>query len=186
LNVFCLVCALCGTLFADKIGRRQNALTSTILLTIFLYLVGALTKLYGTSGYKPGVYGTVACIFLFMGSYSFGWTPLLYLYPPEVLNYPIRANGLGVNTVGIYGFGLMMVFAMPFALESLGWKTYLMNASWNVALILFIYFYWVETQGKSLEEIDEIFEGVKHSSVPDLKDIEKEGIAVSEVEETKD
>lgn len=52
--------------------------------------------MYGTSTNASGVYGTVAAIFLFQGAYSFGWTPLLYLYPPEVLHYPIRANGMGV------------------------------------------------------------------------------------------
>lgn len=40
------------------------------------------------------VYGDVAVMFLFQGFYSIGWTPLLTLYPPEVLNYSIRANGV--------------------------------------------------------------------------------------------
>ena len=60
---------------------------------------------YGTSGNVHGVYGTVAAIFLFQGAYSFGWTPMTVLYPPEVLNYSIRSNGMGVyiavsNAVG--------------------------------------------------------------------------------------
>jgi hypothetical protein len=29
--------------------------------------------------------------------------------------------------------------------------------------------FWVETKGRSLEEIDAIFEGEKHSSVPDVE-----------------
>lgn len=32
-------------------------------------------------------------------------------------------------------------------------------------------YYWVETKGKTLEEIDAIFEGEKHSSVPDVEDV---------------
>lgn len=32
-------------------------------------------------------------------------------------------------------------------------------------------YFWVETKGKTLEEIDAIFEGHKHSSVPDVEDI---------------
>lgn len=31
--------------------------------------------------------------------------------------------------------------------------------------------YWVETKGKTLEEIDAIFEGEKHSSVPDVAEV---------------
>lgn len=32
-------------------------------------------------------------------------------------------------------------------------------------------YYWVETKGKTLEEIDAIFEGEKHSDVPDVEAI---------------
>lgn len=31
--------------------------------------------------------------------------------------------------------------------------------------------YWVETKGRTLEEIDAIFEGHKHSSVPDVENV---------------
>ena len=47
---------------------------------------------------KGLVYGDVAVMFLFQGFYSIAWTPLLYLYPPEVMNYAIRANGLAFSS----------------------------------------------------------------------------------------
>lgn len=148
-------------------------MVSTVLLTIFLFLIGAFTKIYGDSDNTAGIYGTVACIFLFMGSYSFGWTPLAFLYPPEVLNYSTRAVGLGINTAAMYGFGCLMVFTLPYALAAIGWKTYMINGAWNFVLIIFIYFFWVETRGKTLEEIDELFEGTKHSDVPNIRVVEQ-------------
>jgi hypothetical protein len=33
--------------------------------------------------------------------------------------------------------------------------------------------YWVETKGRTLEEIDAIFEGEKHSTVPDVEAVRK-------------
>ncbi|CAD6447398.1 26570adc-fcd2-46a6-9a65-d6da9bd97b33 [Sclerotinia trifoliorum] len=171
LNAWCLCCALFGTYYADILGRRAAAIISTSLLTIFLFIVGALTKVYGTSKNKSGVYGTVAAIFLFQGAYSFGWTPLLYLYPPEVLNYSIRANGMGLFTFVLNGVALLIVFSFPFAQEAMGWKIYMMNGAWDVLEVGLIWKYWVETRGKTLEEIDEMFEGIKHSDVPDLKDV---------------
>lgn len=117
------------------------------------------------------MYGTVAAIFLFQGAYSFGWTPLLYLYPPEVLNYPIRANGMGLFTFVLNGVALLIVFSFPFAQEAMGWKIYMMNGAWDVLEVGLIWKYWVETKGKTLEEIDELFEGTKHSDAPDLERI---------------
>lgn len=50
------------------------------------------------------VYGDVAVMFLFQGFYSIAWTPLLTLYPPEVMDYPIRANGYAFSSFALNGF----------------------------------------------------------------------------------
>ena len=171
LNAWCLVCSVLGTWSVDRWGRKPTAIVCTAMLTVFLFAVGALTAVYGTSSSASGVYGTVAAIFLFQGAYSFGWTPLLYLYPPEVLNYPIRANGMGVFQFVANGVALLIVFTMPIALENIGWKTYMINGAWDVLMVGLIAYFWVETKGKTLEEIDAVLEGVKHSDAPDLEKV---------------
>ena len=50
---------------------------------------------------------------------------------------------------------------MPIAIENLGWKLYMINGAWDFLLILGVWYWWVETKGKTLEEIDEKIEG-KH------------------------
>jgi hypothetical protein len=77
-----------------------------VIIYCFYYYANLSSAVYGsTSTNHSGVYGTVAAVFLFQGSYSFGWTPLAFMYAPEVLNYSIRANGMGalnfmLNAVG--------------------------------------------------------------------------------------
>jgi hypothetical protein len=46
------------------------------------------------------------------------------------------------------------------------------------------WWYWVETKGKTLEEVDAIFEGEKHSNVPDIEKVRqgKEVIDVVQIE----
>ncbi|KAK3312743.1 MFS sugar transporter-like protein [Apodospora peruviana] len=173
LNAWSLVVSVLGTFYADKMGIKATALASTAVMTVAIFLVGALTKLYGDSGFHPGVYATVAMIFVFMGAYSFGWTPLLYLVPAEILNYRIRANGMAFFGFVLNGTALWGVFAFPFALEGIGWKTYMINGAWDVAVFFFIWWYWVEIKGMTLEEIDEVMDGVKHSDVPDVEVVEK-------------
>lgn len=171
-----------GTLYTDKIGIKATALISTAVMTVAIFLVGALTKLYGDSEYNPGIYATVAMIFIFMGAYSFGWTPLLYLVPAEVLNYRIRANGMSFFGFVLNATALWGVFAFPFALEGIKWKTYMINGTWDVFVFAFIWWYWVEIKGMTLEQIDEVMDGVKHSDVPDLEVVERADLKVKEVE----
>ncbi|RDW78309.1 hypothetical protein BP5796_06161 [Coleophoma crateriformis] len=171
LNAWCLVVAICGTLFVERAGRKSIAACSTGLLTVFIFVIGALTKVYGNTTNTSGIYGTVAAIFLFQGSYSFGWTPLTVLYPPEVLNYSIRSNGIAFYTFMANGLGLMVTFAFPYALAAIGWKTYMINGAWDILELAFVLLCWVETKGKTLEEIDEMFDGAKHTNAPDLESV---------------
>ncbi|KAK2036167.1 sugar transporter [Colletotrichum somersetense] len=173
LNAWCLVISLIGVAVTNKLGMKFSVLMSTGLAAIALFIVGGLTKLYGTSTYTPGVYATVAMIFIFMGTYSLGWTPVLYLVPAQVLNFRMRAVGQSLFQLIGCSTGLWAVFSFPIALDKIGWKTYLINGSWNLVMFAFIAWYWVEIRNKTLEEVDEVFDGVKHSEVVDVKVIEK-------------
>ncbi|KAI8627116.1 putative hexose carrier protein [Xylariaceae sp. FL1651] len=176
LNVWCLACALGGTQLASAWGRKPTALVSQVLLFISLFIIGGLTKAYNDNpdGASQGlIYGDVAVMFLFQGFYSIAWTPLLYLYPAEVMNYPIRANGLAFANLLLNLFATVFVFIMPIGLNNIGWKMYIANGTWDVAIAVLIAVFWVETKGKTLEEIDAIFEGHKHSSVPDVEKVRR-------------
>jgi len=53
----------------------------------------------------------------------------------------------------------MSSFALSYAMADLGWKFYLINASYNIVFLVIIYLTWVETKGIPLEEIALKFEG---------------------------
>jgi hypothetical protein len=53
----------------------------------------------------------------------------------------------------------------------MGWKTYMMNGSLDVLEVLFIWFQWVEMSGRTLEEIDTVFDVRKHSDAPNWEDV---------------
>ncbi|UPK90881.1 hypothetical protein LCI18_001816 [Fusarium solani-melongenae] len=133
-----LVVAVCGSFIAERLGRRFLALFSLGLCSIFFYLLAGLTSNFGTSHNLAGTYGTIACIFLFLGAYSFGIT-----------------HGHVCTRV-------LVTMAFPYMMEAIGWKTYIVNASWNILMWLYIYFQWVETKGLILEEIDVLFDGEMH------------------------
>lgn len=47
----------------------------------------------------------------------------------------------------------------------------MINGAWDVIVLVIIQLWWVETKGKTLEEIDAAVEGVKHSAVADLEEV---------------
>ncbi|EGX88555.1 sugar transporter, putative [Cordyceps militaris CM01] len=204
LNIWCLFCCLLGTQLADTWGRKPTALLSQSLLIVCLFIIGGLSKMYADdkSGASQGlVYGDVAVMFLFQGFYSIAWTPLLTLYPPEVMAFPTRANGNALSSFALNGLalkferkfevataaalylsqfspcmcrpGLLLVFVMPIGLDNIGWKMYMINGSWDIITLILIAVYWVETKGKTLEEIDALFEGGAHSTVRNVEDVRK-------------
>ncbi|KAH6986999.1 MFS sugar transporter-like protein [Ilyonectria destructans] len=171
LSAWCLVTALIGTALMNVVGRKSMCLVSVGCMSIFLFLVGGLTKKYGQSDNNSGIYGVVASIFLFQGSYAVGITPLTVLYPPEVLNFSIRSNGMAAWSFSVTCGGVFSVFVWPFAMEPLGWKSYMINAAWDVVQFLFVAYFWVETKGLTLEEIDAKFDLLEQRDAKDVQNL---------------
>jgi hypothetical protein len=54
---------------------------------------------------------------------------------------------------------IFFIFAMPTALTAMDWKLYMLNGAWDVVIFAIIWVTWVETKGKTLEEVDEALGG---------------------------
>lgn len=182
LNSFSLVIAVAGTFLANALGRKSLAIISTIGCMIFLFLIGVLTKYYGTSTNTSAIYANVAMIFLAQGSYSFGWTPLAVMYPPEILNYSIRSIGMSWFIAWQDAILLIPIFAFPIAMERIGWITYMLNGAFDFFAVFVVYFYWVETRNLSLEEVSGLFEEETGNALigvdAAIKDAEGQGLKV--------
>lgn len=76
LTSWTLVIAVAASWWADKLPRKTLCSLSLFGQIITLFLLGGLTKLYGTSSNNSGIYGTLAMIFLYNATYAWGITPL--------------------------------------------------------------------------------------------------------------
>lgn len=165
LTSWTLVVAVAASWFADRVGRKTLCSGSLAAQVVMLFLLGGLTRLYGASTYAPGVYGTLSAIFLYNAAYAWGITPLTVLYPPEVLSFDIRAVGMGIYTFATKLCGLFVTMVVPFGLEGMGYQFYFVNACFDILLVVFVVFVWVETRGLTLEEVDTLFDKEKRETV---------------------
>ncbi|KAF2206530.1 hypothetical protein CERZMDRAFT_103292 [Cercospora zeae-maydis SCOH1-5] len=152
--------ALFGAAFVERLGRRPLMLFSMTGCCIVWIGVTAATGIFNESDQTndAAAKATVACIFLFGAVYSIGLTPLQALYPVEVLSFEGRAKGMAFSALAVNAGGLLNQFAWPISLRNIGWKTYIVFVVWCAIQATVFYFFLPETKGRTLEELDTIFE----------------------------
>ncbi|SPO00360.1 related to lactose permease [Cephalotrichum gorgonifer] len=156
-NVFSFCGGIVGTFFVDKAGRRPMFLWGVFLTGLIYIPINVLAGLAdGHIATAPG-YAFIAMMYLYGIVISFTWTPLQALYPAEILQTDIRAKGLAADKTvsGIASF--INLYATPIALKDIGWKMYTIFLILHVIHWILMYFVTVETKGRSLEELEDIF-----------------------------
>ncbi|KAJ4331116.1 hypothetical protein N0V95_009943 [Ascochyta clinopodiicola] len=154
--IFSMMGAVYGATLLDKLGRRKMLLGG-LGGGLFFYVL--LTAFTATA--KPDnnlAYGVIVSIYCFGIIFAWGWTPLQTLYAVEVLENRTRAKGSGANFLFLNIAMVVNTYGISVGMEKIGWKLYLVYIGWICVELAFIYLFFVETAGKTLEELKGIFE----------------------------
>ncbi|ESK86811.1 hexose transport-related protein [Moniliophthora roreri MCA 2997] len=152
--------AFLGASVTDRIGRRKRLYIGAFVLACLLSIVAALSANYGNAGNtnKNGANASITFIFLFGIAYSFTYTPLQALYCAEVMSQDMRAKGMAIHILISNCAGFINTFANSVGLKRLGWKYYFVFVGWNLCASVLWFLFCVETRGRTLEELDVIFD----------------------------
>jgi hypothetical protein len=101
--------------------------------------------------------GAVAAYFWFNIVYSFAYTPLQALYPVECLQTNSRAKGMSMYGVVVSAIGFINTYCGPIALANIKYNYVFIFVGWDLVEALIWYLIGVETVGRTLEELEEIF-----------------------------
>ncbi|GJC80223.1 lactose permease [Colletotrichum liriopes] len=126
-------------------------------------------------------------IWLFGFFYAFAWSGLLISYSIEILPYKLRAKGLMIVNLTVQAALTLNNYANPYAFEHFEghtWKLYLIYTSWIFLELTFVYFFYVETKGPTLEELVKVIDGPDAEVADlDLAQVEQEVKIGHEAEE---
>ncbi|KAI9789877.1 MAG: MFS sugar transporter [Piccolia ochrophora] len=209
------VLTLPAILYLDRIGRRPALVLGFFFLMIWLFFAGILQGVYGqrntpetrTKANKditwvivdnPAVSkAIVAFSYLFVATFATTIGPASWTMPSEIFPSKVRAKAVSLATASNWGWNCALAFAVPPLLYNINWKMYMLFAAFNGAASVHMFLTAPETKGKTLEEMDEVFDSglPAWKSVPQgsrldriQKDIEEGKIKVSaptEVPESK-
>ncbi|KAG2742042.1 general substrate transporter [Suillus brevipes Sb2] len=156
----------------DRIGRRKLMLFGAVGQCITMILLAVLGSVQGAGAQVV----SAVLLFVFNSFFAIGWLGMTWLYPAEIVGLEIRApaNALSTSSNWIFNFVVVMVTGPSF--NNISWGTYIVFAALNAFIIPVVYFFFPETAGRSLEDMDVVFalaynEGVSPVAVSLRKDI---------------
>ena len=143
----------------DRFGRRPLMLTSATCMVICQSCLAGLVSRPSNSG---ALIAAAAFVFLYIFVYVLGFMGIPFLYASEVAPLHIRAAVCGVSTAVSWLLNFMVAEITPIAFTTIGYRYFIIYAAINASCVLVVYFFYPETAGRSLEEIDEIFTASKN------------------------
>ncbi|KAJ9144181.1 Hexose transport-related protein [Pleurostoma richardsiae] len=153
--------AIAGSATNDRIGRRTKLWVGSLVLAGMFAGVTGFSSQFEDKTKNPGSAisnGGVAFIFLFGCVYSFVYTPLTATYCAEVLANKTRAKGMGIHVIISNCANLYNTYVTAVALDAIDWRYYLIFVGLNVIYSALWFFFGVETRGRTLEELDHVFD----------------------------
>jgi len=129
----------------------------------------------------------VAFTFIFFDVFSLGILPISWLYASEIMPQRTRNKGVALG-VGLHWLSnFVIVYITPTAIVNLGFKLYIIWAVLNALVVPVTWFFYPETAGRSLEDVDAVFKREKFgvTRVRNRGMRRAEGVETGNVEEVR-
>jgi MFS family permease len=142
-----LVATLIAMAVIDKLGRKKLLLTGTVGLAICLVIVSILFFTHQHLGWLVWLLmAYIACFAVSQGA-------VLWVYISEVFPNRVRAKGQSLGSSAHWIFNAMISLVFPVMAKSSGAYPFVFFAAMMVLDFFLVLFYYPETSGISLEQM---------------------------------
>ncbi|CAF1557958.1 unnamed protein product, partial [Adineta ricciae] len=167
INVLATVPAI---LYVDDWGRRPVLIIGGMIMSFAMLTIGSVMGIHGYTVFnsttevteviisnQTASYTIIVLVYLFVAVFAASWGPTTWLYCTEIFPLSMRAKGASLTTAAIWVTNCLVSFLVPVLLERITYGTYLIFGSLCFIMAVLVYFFYPETKGRSLEEMDLVF-----------------------------
>ncbi|KAL5341983.1 general substrate transporter [Aspergillus crustosus] len=159
--------ALTAVYFCDRMPRRTVLIWGTLACAFCMAInAGVSQPMIPQRDSPEGVDATLgrtalAFYYLFNVIFSFTYTPLQGVVPAEALETTTRAKGLALSGFLVSATSFISQFASPIALQNISTNYFWIFVGWDIIESGCWYMFGVESQGRTLEELEHIYQQPK-------------------------
>jgi sugar porter (SP) family MFS transporter len=151
-----IIATIVALFLLDRLGRRPLLLVSLIGITVTLVIMGIIF-IFGAS--PTAAYLILICLLVYIFAYGIGIGPIFALMCSEIFPTPLRGAGVSISFSLNWAATLLVSITFLSLIRHLGNSLrYWLYALLALAAMIFCWFLVPQTQGKSLEQIEQYWE----------------------------
>ncbi|KAL9081452.1 MAG: hypothetical protein Q9157_000010 [Trypethelium eluteriae] len=169
LFTFQTLCSPIGVFTVDRVGRRKLFMFASIGMGGSMAIVAGLVS---QTQNDSALEAAIAFIYIFFACFPIGALGITFLYGSEVAPLNARVPITAISVTGLWATNFLVAEVSPLGFANIQYRYFIVWACVNLCGFLpAFYFLFPETNGRHLEQIDEIF--LRSKSIFDPVRIEK-------------
>lgn len=149
------LCCFIAFFAIDRLGRRTLFIISGAGMSACMAGLAITTSF--DSNNKHASIASACLIFLFNLFYPIGFLGGNFLYCTEVAPMRLRVAMASISTANHWMWNFVVVMVTPVALDTIGYKYYIMYAILSACIPVMVYFFFPETMNRNLELLNHVF-----------------------------
>lgn len=156
-----VVATIAGLWIVENVGRRKAMMCGAawMAMCLFIYSFIGHYQLDHANPLSTPQAGNIMIVFtcLFIAAFATTWGPLVWSLIGELYPARYRATCMGLATASNWLFNFLISFFSTMITNQIDYLYGLVFAVSLVLLFFIVYFFLIETKGRSLEEIDTMY-----------------------------
>ncbi|KAK9378023.1 general substrate transporter [Kockiozyma suomiensis] len=164
-----------AVLYIDNLGRKPVLICGAIGMAICHFVIAGISASFDGSWDQHSAAGWVAVVFvwIFVVHFGYSWGPGAWVVIAEIFPLGVRAKGISIGASSNWLNNFAVGMATSDMLASMKYGTYVFFGLITSIGAAYIYFLVPETKGRTLEEMDELFNDTTGQGQKDLEQMDK-------------